>query len=59
MPTYQRRYFLHKLIEENNRKQEVQETQTMNAGASKGTRTKRVSGDALKNMIKSGDLPEN
>ena len=59
MPTYERRFFLGLLNKEAREREERAEelrnkTQTKN---SKGSRTTRVTGDALKNKIKSGDIP--
>lgn len=59
MPTYERRFFLGLLNKEARDREERAEelrnkTQTKN---SKGSRTTRVTGDALKNKIKSGDIP--
>ena len=59
MPTYERRFFLGLLNKEAREREEAAEdlrnkTQTKN---SKGSRTTRVTGDALKNKIKSGDIP--
>jgi hypothetical protein len=59
MPTYERRFFLGLLNKEAREREERAEelknkSQTNN---SKGSRTTRVTGDALKNKIKSGDIP--
>ena len=59
MPTYERRFFLGLLNKEARDREERAEelrnkTQTKH---SKGSRTTRVTGDALKNKIKSGDIP--
>jgi len=58
-PTYERRFFLATLINENTKKQEVmeekiQESKTSN---SKGSRTTTVSGNQLKAKLKSGQIP--
>lgn len=60
MPVYERRYFLSLLTKEARERQEHsdelrQKTQTNSTA--KGKRTTRVSGDALKTRMKSGDLP--
>ena len=58
MPTYERRFYLTTLMEENIKKQEQAEEAQSNAkNGGKGTRTSTVSGEALKNQIKSGQLP--
>jgi hypothetical protein len=58
MPTYERRYYLTLLINENQRKEEIMEEQSNNVSSSnsKGTRTTRVSGSMLKSKIKSGEI---
>lgn len=47
------------LINENNKKNEMLEEQReeMKNSSSKGTRSKRVSGDTLKAKLKSGEIP--
>jgi len=55
MPTYERRYYLKLLIDENTKRNESVREQTTSTG--KGTRTRRVSGDTLKNKLKSGEIP--
>lgn len=57
MPTYERRFFLTKFIEENERKKEQIEQQQQNVGNSKGKRTTTVSGEQLKSRLKSGQIP--
>lgn len=59
MPTYERRYFLGLLTKEHVKKQEYLEEQREKAttNGTKGSRTTRVTGNALKSKIKSGDLP--
>jgi hypothetical protein len=59
MPTYERRYYLSLFIRETQKKQEfLEETNQNNVNKnSKGNRTTRVSGDALKNKLMSGQIP--
>lgn len=56
MPTGERRFHLGLLLKQ---KQEedarVEQGRSQNTG--KGTKTTRIGGDALKNKLKSGDLP--
>ena len=60
-PTCERRFFLHKLMDENEKKQEATEEQMAkmrsksNKGA-KGTRTTKVGGEQLKSKMKSGEI---
>lgn len=61
MPTYERRFFLSLLTKEaSERREEVdrmkEEAKTRSSGG-KGSRTTRLSGDALKSRMKSGDVP--
>lgn len=61
MPTYERRFFLGQKTREITRQEEQMEKareQQTNKN-SKGSRTTKVSGEALKNRIKSGELPLN
>jgi hypothetical protein len=61
MPTYERRYFLGMLTKEASEKQEeldkIREEAKNNPKGSKGQRSTRVSGEALKNKMKSGEIP--
>lgn len=56
MSVYERRQYLSHLINENNRKTEAIEEQkeAINNKGAKGSKTTRVSGDALKAGLKSG-----
>lgn len=61
MPTYERRFFLSLLTKEaHERREEVErmreDAKTRTSG-SKGSRTTRLSGDALKSRMKNGDVP--
>lgn len=61
MPTYERRFFLGQKTREFEKKEEQMEKnkEQQQSKGSKGSRTTRVSGNALKNKIKSGELPTN
>lgn len=61
MPTYERRFFLSLLTKEaHERREEVErmreDAKTRTSGG-KGSRTTRLSGDALKSRMKNGDVP--
>ena len=61
MPTYERRYFLGMLTKEAREKEEEadrlrEEAQNRSKG-SKGQRSTRISGESLKNKMKSGEIP--
>lgn len=59
MPTYERRFFLSLLtkdIQEKNERMEEMKQKNKNNNA-KGSRSTRVSGEALKSKIKSGEIP--
>tara|TARA_R110000803_G_scaffold74903_2_gene139012 strand:+ start:10150 stop:10356 length:207 start_codon:yes stop_codon:yes gene_type:complete len=57
-PTCERRFFLNKLINENEKKQEEAETRinNMNSKGAKGTRTTKMGGEQLKSKMKSGEI---
>lgn len=59
MPIYERRFFLGLLTKEQSEKQARMEEMKEEAKTrgSKGNRTTKVSGQALKNKMKGGDLP--
>jgi hypothetical protein len=59
MPTYERRFFLGLLTKDAKEREEQIEAQKAKnqTKGGKGTRQTRVSGEALKNRIKSGDIP--
>ncbi|CAK0741625.1 conserved hypothetical protein [Gammaproteobacteria bacterium] len=60
LPVYERRFFLSLKSRDVNKQKEYQEEQTQVAKSnSKGNRTSTVSGDALKNKMKNGDIPLN
>ena len=59
MPTHERRFFLGEKLKEIGRKEEaIENMQSQNkTNTGKGSRTSKVSGEALKSRIKNGDLP--
>ena len=59
MPTYERRYFLGLLTRDvKHREEQMEEMKNKSkSNGSKGSRQTRVSGEALKNKIKTGQLP--
>jgi len=60
MPTYERRFFLSLKTQEIEKKKEAyEEKESKSVSKSKGNKTTRVSGNALKSKIKNGDLPLN
>lgn len=59
MPTYERRFYLTTLINENTKKNEMMEEklqESKNSGA-RGSRTTTVSGEQLKSKLKTGQIP--
>lgn len=58
-PTYERRYYLNKLINENKKKSEMmeQKMEEMKGRNSSGSRTTRIGGEQLKSKLKSGQIP--
>jgi len=61
MPTYERRFFLGQKVREMAKQEEAREQykETEKPKGSKGSRTSKVSGEALKTQIKGGNLPLN
>jgi hypothetical protein len=58
MPTYERRFFLTTFINENEkRKEQMEESQGNATSGGRGTRTTKVSGEALKSRLRSGEIP--
>ena len=58
MPTYERRFFLTTFINEKEKQKEHMEEQKNNVSSGgKGTRTTKISGEALKSRLKSGEIP--
>lgn len=57
-PTYERRFYLDLLINENKRRTEQMEEQRNNMlSSSKGVRNTKISGEQLKAKLKSGEIP--
>lgn len=61
MPIYERRFYLGLLTKKNLEEEERLEKlkQEMNNKGSKGSRSKTISGDALKTKLKTGEVPLN
>jgi hypothetical protein len=59
MPVYERRYFLSLLTKESREREERNQemVQKENNSNAKGNRKTRISGDALKHRMNSGDVP--
>lgn len=58
MPTYERRYFINLMIKQNEKRIETIENQQVQKGSnSKGNRQSKISGDALKSKMMSGEIP--
>lgn len=57
MSVYERRNYLSLLLNENTKKTEMIEEQNQNMKSSNGSRTTKVSGEALKAKLKSGQIP--
>jgi hypothetical protein len=59
MPTYERRFFLGQLVKDINKKEEhfekMKEESKVKNG--KGNRTTKISGQQLKNKLKTGEIP--
>jgi hypothetical protein len=57
MPVYERRYFINLMIKQNEKRIETIENNTQKTSSGKGNRQSKISGDALKNKMKSGEIP--
>lgn len=59
MPVIERRFYLSLFMKQNQEREEKMEEMKSKQQTSggKGSRTTRVSGQALKNKLKSGDIP--
>lgn len=61
--TYERRFFLQLLMNENSKKMEAQEenmnqrSNNVSGKGNKGSRTTRIGGDQLKQKLLSGEIP--
>ncbi len=60
MPVYERRFFINLLLNQHEKQQQYIEDNagTTNSNA-KGSRKTKISGDALKSKMKSGEIPLN
>lgn len=56
-PTCERRFFLLKLMNENQKRIEAREEVINNNAGAKGTRSTRVGGEQLKAKLKNGEIP--
>ena len=60
LPVYERRYFINLLIQQNQKKMEyIENEKATTTSNSKGNRQTKISGDALKNKMQSGEIPLN
>lgn len=58
MPVYERKYFINLLIKQNQKRMEfIENEKTTMTSNSKGNRQTKLSGDALKNKMQSGEIP--
>ena len=57
MPTNERRFHIGMLVKQKSEEQERMKEAYGKTGSGKGTRKTRISGEALKTRIKSGDVP--
>lgn len=57
MATHKRRYFIMNMKREKEEHEEQAEEQAQEGSQSDGKRTKRISGDELKQKMKSGEIP--
>ena len=57
MPTSERRFYLGLLVQQKQKEQEHYDNAKKQNSGSKGSRNSTISGDALKNKIKSGEIP--
>jgi hypothetical protein len=61
MPTYERRFFIGQLTRDATKLEEQMEKarEQSQGNNGKGSRTKKISGDALKTRMKNGEIPAN
>jgi hypothetical protein len=59
MPTAERRFYLGLLVQSKQKEQEHYENAQSSKSNSKGSRQTKISGDALKSKIKTGQVPLN
>ena len=57
LPVYERRFFINLLTRDINKRDERSGEQQSTVSNGKGSRTKTVSGDGLKNKFKNGEIP--
>lgn len=58
MPTSERRFHLGMLVKTRKEEQErMEEMKNKNSSGGRGNRTTKISGEALKNKMKSGEVP--
>lgn len=57
MPTYERRYYLSLLRNEKESNDEQRQEQNSVIQTGRGSRIRKVGGNALKNMFKNGQIP--
>lgn len=57
MTTYERRNYLNLFLDETNKREEQLETLQNKPVGGRGSRTTKISGDALKSKLKSGEIP--
>lgn len=57
MPVYERKYFINLLIQQNQKRVEYLDNEKSSTKTSKGNRQSKISGDALKNKMKNGEIP--
>lgn len=58
MPTYERRFFIGRLTKDYVKREEIKENGGDNyTSNTKGTRKKKISGDALKTNFNNGNIP--
>ena len=59
MPTAERRFYLGLLVQSRQKEQEQYENAQTSKSNSKGSRQTKISGEALKSKIKTGEMPLN
>jgi len=57
MPTAERRFYLGLLLKKKHQEEELKEEGKGSTTTGKGQRKTKIGGNALKNKIKSGDIP--
>ena len=59
MPVYERRFFINMLLKQHEKQKEMYDNQTVNNSNAKGSRQSKISGDALKTKMQTGQIPLN